>query len=136
MESDMTTRGRTGQESGQQQGGGGTRTEARAGGPPSVTFDLPLVTAQFRAPHVPSREEIGSVALGVWSMLPSASSVLFYGGLAVTAAVGVIEWPVAAAIGVGTALASRGAANPQPDSGTPQTAPAGRSGSGNTNGNT
>jgi hypothetical protein len=31
----------------------------------------------------------------------------------VTAAVGVIEWPVAAAIGVGAALASRGEANPQ-----------------------
>jgi hypothetical protein len=96
-----------------------------------MTLELPLFTAQFRAPHVPSREEIGSVARGAWSMLPSASSVLFYGGLAVTAAVGVIEWPVAAAVGVGTAFARRGAAS------TPQAAvPAGRSGSGNTNGGT
>jgi hypothetical protein len=39
----------------------------------------------------------------------------------VTAVVGAIEWPVAAAIGVGSALASRGAANPQPGGDTPQT---------------
>jgi len=46
-------------------------------------------------------------------MLPSRSSMLFFGALAVTAAVGAIEWPVAAAIGVGSALASRGAADPR-----------------------
>jgi hypothetical protein len=64
-------------------------------------------------------------------MMPSRSSMLFFGGLAVTAAVGAIEWPVAAAIGVGSALASRGAVDPRPRSGTPQMAEtAGPSGNG------
>jgi hypothetical protein len=91
-------------------------TETRAGGARTATLTLPFVTAQFRAPdlHVPSREEVGGAARGAWSMLPSGKSMLFYGGLAATAVVGVIEWPVAAAIGVGSALASRGAANPRP----------------------
>jgi hypothetical protein len=90
--------------------------EGGTGGPRTATLDLPFVTAQFRAPdlHVPSREELGEAVRGAQSMLPSRSSMLFYGGLAVTAALGAIEWPVAAAIGVGSALASRGAANPQP----------------------
>ena len=92
-----------------------TGAEATGGGR-TATLNLPFVTAQFRAPdlHVPSRQEVGDAARGAWSMLPSGSSMLFYGGLAATAVVGAIEWPVAAAIGVGSALASRGAANPLP----------------------
>lgn len=128
----MATRARTGQQSGQQ-GDGGTMTEARADAPRTATLDLPFVTAQFRAPdlHVPSRDEIGSAARGAWSMMPSRSSMLFYGGLAVTAVVGAIEWPVAAAIGVGTALASRGAADPRPGGGTPAGTPGPSGGAGN-----
>jgi hypothetical protein len=89
----------------------------------AATLNLPFVTAEFRAPdlHVPSRDELGAAARGARSMLPSRSAMLFYGGLAVTAVVGAIEWPVAAAIGVGSALASRGAANPQPGGDAPQT---------------
>lgn len=132
MESDMATKARTGQ-----QGGGGTRTEAGGEGPRSVTLNLPLVTAQFRAPdlHVPGRDEIGAAARGAWSMLPSRSSMLFYGGLAVTAVVGAIEWPVAAAIGVGSALASRGAADPRPSGDAPAgpSGPSGSSGNGRNN---
>lgn len=128
----MATRARTGQQSGQQ-GDGGTMTEARADAPRTATLDLPFVTAQFRAPdlHVPSRQELGSAARGARSMLPSRSSMLFYGGLAVTAVVGAIEWPVAAAIGVGTALASRGAADPRPGGGTPAGTPGPSGGAGN-----
>lgn len=92
-----------------------TGAEATGGGR-TATLNLPFVTAQFRMPdlHVPSRDELGSAARGARSALPSRSSVLFYGGLAVTAAVGAIEWPVAAAIGVGSALASRRATDPTP----------------------
>jgi hypothetical protein len=135
----MPTKAKT---SGQQQEGDGTKTEVasdqgtaedvrpsqpaegRAEGSRSATLNLPFVTAQFRAPdlHVPSRQELGSAARGARSMLPSGKSMLFYGGLAVTAAVGAIEWPVAAAIGVGSALASRGALDPRPGGGAPRTA--------------
>jgi hypothetical protein len=83
---------------------------------PTATLDLPLVTMQFRAPHlhVPGRGDVEAVARGARSWLPEPKAALYFGALAVTAALGVIEWPVAAAIGVGMALASRGEANPQP----------------------
>jgi hypothetical protein len=88
---------------------------AEAGAPGGrrwATLNLPLFYAEFRAPGhlVPTRDDVAGVARGVRSMLPSVTSTLFYGGLAVTAVIGVIEWPVAAAIGVGAAFARRGAA--------------------------
>jgi hypothetical protein len=132
----MTSKARTGQQTEQQtdqQTVGGTSTEARAEAARTATLNLPFVTAQFRAPdlHVPSRDEIGAAARGARSMLPSRKAMLFYGGLAVTAAVGAIEWPVAAAIGVGTAVASRGGADPRPVSA--ETPATGGSGNGRNN---
>jgi hypothetical protein len=91
-----------------------------AGGPRTATVNLPFVTARFRAPdlHLPSRGEVGAAARGVASFLPSPKAALYFGGLAVTAALEIIEWPVAVAIGVGTALASRGETRLQPQGGT------------------
>jgi hypothetical protein len=87
------------------------RSESRR----SATVNLPFVTAQFRMPdlHAPTLD-LDAAARGARSMLPSGTSMLFFGALAVTAVAGVIEWPVVAAIGIGSALASRGAVNPQP----------------------
>jgi hypothetical protein len=110
--------------------------EGRAEGSRTATLNLPFVTAQFRAPsmHMPGRQDLGNAARGARSMLPSGKSMLFYGGLAATAALGAIEWPVAAAIGVGSALASRGAVDPRPSGGTPRTAEtAGSAGNGGRN---
>jgi hypothetical protein len=78
--------------------------------------------------HPPSREELGWVAGTARSMLPSGKSLLFFGGLAATAIAGIIEWPVAAAIGVGSALAGRDATNPEPRNGMPQAIQAGTAG--------
>ena len=93
--------------------------EGSAEGSRSATLNLPFMTAQFRAPelHMPGRDDLSGAARGVRSLLPSKTAALFYGGLAATAVLGAIEWPVAAAIGVGTALASKGAANPEPRGG-------------------
>jgi hypothetical protein len=93
--------------------GNETRAEERRR---TATLDLPFVSMQFRAPkmHVPTGGDVQAAARGAWSRLPSGKSMLFIGGLAVTAAAGVIEWPVAAAIGIGSALASRGQADPTP----------------------
>ena len=90
--------------------------EGRFEGRRSATVDLPFVTVQFRVPDLqpPSREELGWVVHTARSMLPSGRSLLFFGGLAATAVAGIIEWPVAAAIGVGSALAGQGATNPEP----------------------
>jgi hypothetical protein len=89
-----------------------TGTEAADGGQRTATVNLPFVTAQFRAPeihlphvHVPGRQEVGALAQTARSMLPSPKTVLYFGGLAALAAIEVIEWPVAAAIAVGTAIA-------------------------------
>ncbi|MGD9527640.1 MAG: hypothetical protein AB7V44_12710 [Pseudonocardia sp.] len=106
------------------------------GAPRSVTIELPLVTAQVRAPQLPripgqdavtgavstaaagvasaargvagvageTARGIGDAAGRTRKVLPSAP-VLFYAGLAATAALGAISWPVAVAIGIGTAVA-------------------------------
>lgn len=73
---------------------------------PSLTVDLPLMTATLRTPHfaVPA---VDATANAVREHLPSRRSGLFYAGLAGTAAVGLIPWPVAVAIGIGTAIAQR-----------------------------
>jgi hypothetical protein len=86
--------------------------EQQAGGQRTATVNLPFMTAQFRAPDhlVPNRNDLNNVARGARSLVPSPSAALFVGGLAVAAVVEAIEWPVAVAIGVGSALASREAA--------------------------
>ncbi|MFD1523734.1 hypothetical protein [Pseudonocardia yunnanensis] len=77
------------------------------------------MTAQFRVPDLqpPSREELGWVVQTARSLLPSGRTLLFFGGLAATAIAGIIEWPVAAAIGVGSALSGQGATHPEPRNG-------------------
>lgn len=91
----------------------------------NATMNLPFVTARFEMrkvsipqPRLPrsvplpkvGRREINSAATKVRSSLPDMPDTrhaLYYGGLALTAVFGVIEWPVVAAIGVGTALVER-----------------------------
>jgi hypothetical protein len=104
--------------------------EGRFEGRRSATVNLPFVTAQFRVPdvHPPSLEELGWAVDGARSILPSGKSMMFFGGLAATAIAGVIEWPVAAAIGVGTALASKGGTDPEPRGGTPRAVQTGTTG--------
>jgi hypothetical protein len=90
--------------------------------PRTATVNLPFVTAQFRAPdlhmprvHMPGRQEINSTLRTVGSYLPPPRKVLYYGGLALAAALELIEWPVAAAVAVGTAVAGSGEKRESPD---------------------
>ncbi|MDQ3761716.1 MAG: hypothetical protein M3460_08445 [Actinomycetota bacterium] len=80
-------------------GGGGSK-QAR-----TATVTLPFVTAQFRMPEV----RMDSAVRAVRSSLPTPERAAYYGGLAALAAFSVIDWPVAAAIGVGTEIARRAA---------------------------
>lgn len=114
---------------GHEQAGGEATEVAQEPEPRPVTIELPLVGTQVRVPQLPRipgqdavTEAVGSAAAGVATaargvaggvadatrgtrgFLPSAP-VLFYAGLAATAAFGAISWPVAVAIGVGTAVA-------------------------------
>ncbi|GAA2792521.1 hypothetical protein [Saccharopolyspora taberi] len=78
-----------------------------------MTLNLPFVTARFHAPdmHLPSRQDVtaaaSSAAETVRAQLPSRGQAVFYGALGLGAALSMIEWPVALAIGVGNALIER-----------------------------
>jgi hypothetical protein len=83
----------------------------RADEPKSLTIPVPLVLPRVRTVHIPVLGGgllVGAVR-GVRSRLPSPAVALFYSGLATTAAIGAISWPVAVAIGVGTAVSRRAA---------------------------
>ncbi|GAB2963311.1 hypothetical protein LWP59_13555 [Amycolatopsis acidiphila] len=88
--------------------------ERAAEEPRTATVRLPFLTAQFRAPrlHLPAppvgKNEVTAAAQTARSFLPEPKQVLYFGGLVAMAALEVIEWPVAVAIGVGTAVALRG----------------------------
>jgi hypothetical protein len=56
---------------------------------------------------VPRRAEVRQAAGVVRSFMPPPERVAFYGGLGVMAVVGVLEWPVAVAVGAGTVVAQR-----------------------------
>jgi hypothetical protein len=84
-----------------------SREQPGSGAARTVTVGLPFVTAQFRAPRV----DVGSAVRVVRSSLPTPRRALYYGGLAALAAFSVIDWPVAAAIGVGTEIARREVVN-------------------------
>ncbi|WP_433290364.1 hypothetical protein ACQPZQ_43880 [Pseudonocardia sp. CA-142604] len=111
--------------------------EGRFEGKRSATVNLPFMTAQFRVPDIhmpeihmpeirmpevrpPTREDLDSAGRKALSVLPPPKTLLFFGGLAATAVVGAIEWPVAAAIGIGSALAGRGEVQPEPRGDGPQ----------------
>jgi hypothetical protein len=75
------------------------------GGPArTATVRLPFVTAQFRVPEV----DVGSAVQAVRSSLSTPQRAVYYGGLVALAAFSVIDWPVAAVIGIGTEIARRG----------------------------
>lgn len=102
----------------------GSATPSKAAQQPSArtaTVNLPFVTATFRRPdihlpqiRVPNRQQALSAAQAIQSYLPSPRQAAYFGGLAALAAFEVLEWPVALAIGAGTALMGR--SQPQPPS--------------------
>jgi hypothetical protein len=78
--------------------------------PRTAMVNLPFVTAQFRKPEL----DFGSAMRTVRSSLPTPQRAVYYGGLVALAAFSVIEWPVAAVIGIGTEIARRGVIDPDP----------------------
>ncbi|MEB3366318.1 hypothetical protein [Saccharopolyspora mangrovi] len=68
-----------------------------------------LHTTKIPLPEIPGREGVASTVTAVRGALPSREQMLFYGGLTAAAALSVIEWPVAAAIGIGAAVVQRNA---------------------------
>lgn len=77
-----------------------------------ASIPLPYVTAQLHTtrialPSVPGSDQVTGTVIAVRDRLPSPEKMLFYGGLTAAAAFSVIEWPVAAAIGIGAAVMQR-----------------------------
>jgi hypothetical protein len=74
-----------------------------------TTVSLPGVEATFHQPdhYIPTGEDLANAVGTVRGYLPSPQMAAWFGGLGLLAALSVIEWPVAAAIGVGTVVAQR-----------------------------
>jgi hypothetical protein len=73
---------------------------------PLVNVRVPVLRA--RVPGLAGRAaETRWAAQAVRANLPPTERLLYYGGLGLMATVGVLEWPVAAAVGVGVWLAGR-----------------------------
>lgn len=81
--------------------------EAAGGERRTAHVDLPLMSAEFRAPQMPKPGQLVRAAGSATSLLPSRDRLLYYGGLGTAALLGVIEWPVAIAIGAGIAIVQR-----------------------------
>jgi hypothetical protein len=73
---------------------------------PVVNVRVPVLRA--RVPGLGARAaQTRWAAQAVWANLPPTERVLYYGGLGLLATVGVLEWPVAAAVGAGVWVAGR-----------------------------
>lgn len=85
-------------------------------------LNLPFVRIQvrppeFRLPHIElpqvSRRDVEQAVDIARSFLPPPERLAYYGGLGALALLGVLDWPVAAAIGAGTMIAQRTRAQEQ-----------------------
>ncbi|WP_182902218.1 hypothetical protein [Microbispora sp. H10830] len=83
---------------------------------PQLDLNLPFLRLQLRAPemHLPhvgmphiSGRDVGHAMDVARTFLPPPERIMYYGGLGALAALGILEWPVAAAIGAGTMIAQR-----------------------------
>ncbi|MDR7304121.1 hypothetical protein [Haloactinomyces albus] len=100
----------------------------------ATTVHLPYVTAEFHRPempeiHVPDRTEISGALETVRENMPSREQMAYFAGLGMLVGFSVIEWPVAAAIGVGTVVAQRAAGGSSSGSDTSRGQDRSRSGS-------
>ncbi|GGP12565.1 hypothetical protein LDL08_19040 [Nonomuraea glycinis] len=98
------------------------RDEVASNGKEPRRIDMPMLGIEIRRrevemphvpmPHVPmphiSKQEFGHYVDVARTILPPPERVAYYGALGALAIFGAIEWPVAAAIGVGMAITQRG----------------------------
>jgi hypothetical protein len=120
----------SGQERTRASGKGRARTSAKTEqAPRTARLNLPGMSAEFRRPDLPSPRDVARAASAAprqvaraasaaprgvaraagaaTTVLPPRDQLLYYGGLGVAAVAGVIEWPVAVAVGAGLAIARR-----------------------------
>jgi hypothetical protein len=68
-----------------------------------------VLTPHVKTVHVPTpgMSYVGDAGRIIAGYLPPPERLAFYGGLGIAAVLGAIDWPVAAAIGLGTMIARR-----------------------------
>lgn len=119
----MATTGTSKASSERSAGGERKQSAASSGGRSTArtaTVNLPFVTATFRKPEttlpavrMPNRKDVDAAVQTMQPYLPSPQQAACYGALAALAAVELIEWPVALAIGAGTAVVQRAQSSEQ-----------------------
>ncbi|MFI7707323.1 hypothetical protein [Nonomuraea sp. NPDC049480] len=90
--------------------------------PKRLSLDLPMLSIEVRRPEVRlphvgmphlgmpriSKQEMGHYVDVARTFIPPPERIAYYGALGALAVFGVVDWPVAAAIGAGTIIAQRG----------------------------
>lgn len=75
-----------------------------------VSVPVPVLTPHMKVLNmpVPGMSYVSDAGRVVAGYLPPPERLAFYGGLGLAAIVGVLDWPVATAIGIGAMIARRG----------------------------
>lgn len=88
-----------------------SRPATRAGTPngKGMEVPVPVLTPHMKVMHIPTpgMSYVGDAGRIVAGYMPPPERLAFYGGLGIAAVLGAIDWPVAAAIGIGTMIARR-----------------------------
>jgi hypothetical protein len=93
------------------------RTEEEHG----VSVPVPVLTPHMKVMHLrtPGMAYVEDAGRMVAAYMPPPERIAFYGGLGLAAVMGVLDWPVAAAIGVGAVVARRAGMRRQRSGGSP-----------------
>jgi hypothetical protein len=83
------------------------KTRTRQGGEAARGATIPVPVPEVHTAHVPVPEAMGQARQMLARQLPPPERLAFYGALAAGAIFGIIDWPVAAAIGLGAIIARR-----------------------------
>lgn len=82
-------------------------TQTRHGGKGAQGTTIPIPVPEIHTKRVSVPGKMGQARRTMTGQLRPSGRLLFYGGLVAVAAFGVIDWPVAAAVGIGTVVARR-----------------------------
>ncbi|MFC4534312.1 hypothetical protein [Sphaerisporangium dianthi] len=94
-----------------------------------IQLDTPVVSLHVHRPHMPKMprmpgmsrqstprgQEMNMAMETARTFLPPPDRLLYYGGLGLLAALGMIEWPIAVVVGAGTIVAARASKQRQGD---------------------